>query len=76
MSKLLFTMVIQKIREYSGEGKFSFNIGEIVNVDSKFNLYFFTNGKIEVCCYLNMFSKEAVKIVNENNINLPTPRRQ
>ena len=67
MSKLLFTMVIQKIREYSGEGKFSFNIGEIVNVDSKFNLYFFTNGKIEVRCYLNMFSKEAVKIVNENS---------
>lgn len=63
-------MVIQKIREYSGEGKFSFNVGEIVNIDSKFNLYFFANGKIEVSCYLNMFSKEAVKIVNENSMKL------
>jgi len=62
--------MIQKIREYNGKGKFIFNVNGNVVVESEFKLLFFSNGVVEVYCSLNMFPKEAVKIINENKIKL------
>jgi hypothetical protein len=61
---------MEKIREYSGNGKFIFKLDENVEISSNFSLLFFSNGRIELYCYLDMFSENATKIVNENNKRL------